>query len=90
MYRLPRRFKIFGVISEIGVGQAKMLSAGIGEALITTIAGLAIAIPALVVFNYLTNRAENFVMDIEKHTTTLLMKIRSFQNNFAEKDYAVP
>lgn len=82
-------FKIFGVISEIGVGQAKMLSAGIGEALITTIAGLAIAIPALVAYNYLTNRAENFVMDIEKHTTALLMKIRSFQNHFAEKDYAV-
>jgi biopolymer transport protein ExbB len=82
-------FKIFGVISEIGVGQAKLLSAGIGEALITTIAGLAVAIPALVAYNYLTNRAENFVMDIEKHTTTLLMKIRGFQNNFAEKDYAI-
>ncbi len=82
-------FKIFGVISEIGVGQAKMLSAGIGEALITTIAGLAVAIPALVAYNYLTNRAENFVMDIEKHTTTLLMKIRGFQNNFSEKDYAI-
>jgi biopolymer transport protein ExbB len=82
-------FKIFGVISEVGVGQAKMLSAGIGEALITTIAGLAIAIPALVAYNYLTNRAENFVMDIEKHTTTLLRIIRGFQSDFADKEYAI-
>jgi biopolymer transport protein ExbB len=74
-------FRIFQVISRMGVGQASALSGGISEAVITTIAGLAIAIPAAVAYNYFSNRAENLVLDIEKHTTALMRKISSFQTN---------
>lgn len=70
--------KIFRIISQMGVGQASALAGGIAEALITTIVGLAIGIPALVVYNYFTKRAENFVLDIEEQTAELLLKIRSF------------
>jgi biopolymer transport protein ExbB len=73
--------KVFNVISRMGVGQATALSGGISEALITTIVGLAIAIPAVVAYNYLTSRAENLVLDIEKHTTALMRKISIFQLN---------
>lgn len=74
--------KVFNVISTQGAGQASLLAGGISEALITTATGLVIGIPMLVAFNYYTNRAENFVMDIEKHTTTLLQGIK--QINSAE------
>ncbi len=68
--------KVFNVISQQGIGQASVLSGGISEALITTVTGLAIGIPALVAFNYFTNKAESLVMDIEKYSTTVLHKIR--------------
>ena len=68
--------KVFNVISQQGIGQASVLSGGISEALITTVTGLAIGIPALVAYNFFTNKAESLVMDIEKHSSTLLQKIR--------------
>jgi biopolymer transport protein ExbB len=68
--------KVFNVISQQGIGQANVLSGGISEALITTVTGLAIGIPALIAYNFFTSKAENLVKDIEKHTTSLLHKIR--------------
>jgi biopolymer transport protein ExbB len=71
--------KVFTVISQQGIGQATTLSGGISEALITTAVGLSIGIPSLVAFNYFTNRAENLVLDIEKHCNTLLKQLRKIQ-----------
>ena len=73
--------KVFTVISKMGVGQTQSLSAGISEALITTVAGLTIGIPVLVLYNYYTEKAENLVMDIEKFTATLLRKLGRFQGS---------
>ncbi len=42
------------------------LAQGIWEALITTAAGLVVAIPAFVAYNYLVNRVNYFVLDMEK------------------------
>lgn len=72
--------KVFNVISVLGVGQAAALSGGISEALITTIVGLSIGIPAVVVYNYFTNKAEDLVLDIEKHSSILLKKVTAFQS----------
>ena len=71
--------KVFNVISVMGVGQANALSGGISEALITTIVGLSIGIPAVVAFNYFTNKADRLVLQIEKHSSVLLKKVVSFQ-----------
>jgi biopolymer transport protein ExbB len=67
--------KVFKVISVMGVGQATSLAGGISEALITTIAGLFIGIPALVAYNYFGNKAEGLVLEIEKYSNHLLNKI---------------
>ncbi len=67
--------KVFEVIQTLGVGQAKALSGGISEALITTATGLFIGIPALILYNYLAARSENLILDIEKHTVDLLNRI---------------
>ncbi len=71
--------KVFNVISAMGVGQASAMAGGISEALITTIVGLSIGIPAVVAFNYFTNKAESLVLEIEKHSALLLKKVSSFQ-----------
>ncbi len=71
--------KVFKVISVMGVGQATALAGGISEALITTIAGLFIGIPALVAYNYFAHRAEALVLEIEKYSNRLLNKIDALQ-----------
>ena len=44
--------KVFNVIETLGVGQAKALSGGISEALITTATGLIIGIPVFIAYNF--------------------------------------
>jgi len=48
------------------------LANGIWEALLTTAAGLAVAIPVLVVYNYLVSRVDGFVLDMERSSTDLV------------------
>lgn len=71
--------KVFQEISEVGVGKGNLLAGGIAEAILTTAAGLFIAIPTVVFFNYFTAKAESLVLEIEKHSNTLLKKLRGFQ-----------
>lgn len=79
-------FKVFNVISALGVGQAQAFSAGLSEAIITTIVGLAIGIPAVVFFNYFTNKAENLILEIEKYSTALVKKVAAFKSNYEAAD----
>lgn len=71
--------KVFDVITIQGVGQAKALSGGISEALITTVVGLSIGIPTLVFYNYFTIKAENLILDIENYSNKLEKKLHSFK-----------
>jgi len=48
------------------------LAGGIWEALLTTVAGLSIAIPAFIAYNYLVSRIEGFVLDMETSSTHLV------------------
>ncbi len=70
--------RVFRVISEQGLGQTQSLSGGISQALITTVVGLSIAIPALVAYNYFSHKVEDLVMEIEKHSAALLEKLNRF------------
>jgi len=47
------------------------LAGGIWQALITTVAGLAVAIPVYVAYNYLVSRVNNMVLDMERSATDL-------------------
>lgn len=67
--------KVFRVISQEGLGQTQSLSSGISEALLTTVVGLSIAIPALVAYNYFTHKVEDLVLEIEKYSGQLLNKL---------------
>ena len=50
--------KVFTVITTQGVGNAGALAEGISEALLTTAAGLAVAIPALIFHRYFERKIE--------------------------------
>ncbi len=77
--------KVFSVISIAGVGEAGLLSGGIAEALITTAFGLSIGIPALVAYNFLDSRVENFVVKIEGVVHLLLKQIAAMKATGAGK-----
>lgn len=65
--------KAFMKIQELhGIVNPGDLAAGIWEALITTAAGLVVAIPAYVAYNYLVSRVEGFVIDMEKSASQLV------------------
>ncbi len=48
------------------------LAGGIWEALLTTVAGLVVAIPTYVAYNYLVNRINHYVLEMEKASTELV------------------
>jgi len=62
----------FQAMAATGSGGLGSVSAGIAEALVTTAFGLLVAIPAVMMFNYLTNRVEDMQVDITDSATELL------------------
>jgi biopolymer transport protein ExbB len=58
----------FTAITTEGVGNPTVLAGGISEALITTAAGLVVAIPALIAYRYLGGRVDGLVVKIEKES----------------------
>jgi biopolymer transport protein ExbB len=57
--------RAFTVISVQGVGTPATLGGGISEALITTAAGLTVAIPTILLHKYLTGRLDRISLDLE-------------------------
>jgi biopolymer transport protein ExbB len=64
--------KVFAAITAHGVGNPTVLAGGISEALITTAAGLSVAIPALIGYRYYRNRVDTLVVDMEKEAIKLV------------------
>ncbi|MDO8862392.1 MotA/TolQ/ExbB proton channel family protein [Haliea sp. E1-2-M8] len=64
--------KVFAQIMAQGTGNASALAGGISEALITTAAGLAVAIPALVMHRYFSGRIDAIVVGLEQETIKLM------------------
>ena len=62
----------FNAITVNGLGDPSKLSGGIGEALITTAAGLTVAIPSLIAYRFLRGRGERLVVRMEKEAMKLV------------------
>ncbi len=69
--------KVFGAITIHGVGNPSVLAGGISEALITTAAGLSVAIPALIGYRYLRGRIDRLVVQMEKEALKLIEAMES-------------
>ncbi len=63
--------RAFGFLSAAGVPDPRLVAAGIAEALITTAAGLTIAIPAIACYNHFVRRMQQVAQEIERHATAL-------------------
>ncbi|HEX7062583.1 MAG TPA: MotA/TolQ/ExbB proton channel family protein [Woeseiaceae bacterium] len=64
--------RAFVAITAQGVGNPQVLAGGIAEALITTAAGLSVAIPAMIGYRYYRNRVDSLVVEMEKEAIKLV------------------
>ena len=76
--------RVFAEITTQGTGNASALAGGISEALITTAAGLTVAIPALVMHRYFTGRIDGIVVELEQETIKLVDALHSEENTEAD------
>ena len=67
--------KAFRDLALAGGGGPSVVARGIAEALVATAAGLVVAIPAVVFYNYFMRRAKNISVDMEVASTRLLVML---------------
>lgn len=77
--------KVFSQIMAQGTGNASALAGGISEALITTAAGLVVAIPALVMHRYFTGRIDAIVVGLEQETIKLMDALHNSEERRDER-----
>ncbi|AFU97514.1 MotA/TolQ/ExbB proton channel family protein [Simiduia agarivorans] len=69
--------KVFTTITLQGTGNAGALAGGISEALVTTAAGLCVAIPAMVAHRYFTRKVDSIVVIMEQESIKLVDALHS-------------
>lgn len=62
----------FGAVAEAGQIEASLVAGGIKVALITTAAGLTIAIPVNIAYNYFVTRIDQLILDMERGAEVVL------------------
>ncbi len=62
----------FGELANLNIGNPEALAGGIGQALVTTAAGLILAIPALIGHNYLASRVDRMLTEVERRREELM------------------
>lgn len=78
--------RAFNDMSQSGSAAPSVVAAGVAEALLTTAAGLVIAVPAVLLFNAFTRRMNVMLTLAENHTRTL----RAVAHDFENKDGSSP
>jgi biopolymer transport protein ExbB len=64
--------KVFAAITAHGVGNPSVLAGGISEALITTAAGLSVAIPSLIFYRYFRGKVDELVIKMEEEALKIV------------------
>jgi biopolymer transport protein ExbB len=64
--------KVFAAIMIHGVGDPGILAGGISEALLTTAAGLTVAIPSLIFHRYFERLVDEYVLNMEEEALKLI------------------
>lgn len=65
--------KAFRDLALSGTGGPTVVAKGIAEALVATAGGLAVAIPAVICFNYFTKKVKQLSVEMEVYSTRLLI-----------------
>ena len=66
---------VFNAITAHGIGDAQILSGGISKALITTIAGLCVAIPTLACHSWFSKRVDDLATELQGYATDLIARL---------------
>jgi biopolymer transport protein ExbB len=82
--------KSFDALAEAGLSNPGLVAAGISEALITTAAGLFVAIPAQLAYNFFMSRINKFVRDIETSSNMLLETFGEMERSGIAPDRPAP
>jgi biopolymer transport protein ExbB len=68
----------FAIISKEGEVNVNAIAPGIASALLATVAGLIVAIPALFVYSYLNNRIKNITSEVKVFIDEFVAKMAEF------------
>lgn len=79
---------VFNAINAEGLGNAQVLSGGISEALITTVTGLIVAIPALAFYSYFSKRVESLANELQEIGTLFIARLVDGQRGATASDAA--
>lgn len=72
--------KVFAAITAVGVGNPSVLAGGISEALITTVAGLTVAIPALMFYRFFRGKVDELVLRMEEDALKIVEVMHGERN----------
>ncbi len=80
--------KVFAAITTHGVGDPTVLAGGISEALITTAAGLTVAIPSLIGYRYLSGKVDALAVRMEKEAITMVEALlrKQYMDTLGDRD----
>ncbi len=73
--------QVFSVITEVGVGNPTDLAGGISQALITTAAGITVAIISMVFHRYFKAKIDDYIVTMEKEAVALIEIVNNANNN---------
>ncbi len=82
--------KSFDALAAAGLSNPALVAIGIKEALTTTAAGLAVAIPVQLAYNYFMSRINKFVRDIETSANMLLETFGEMERSGITPDGGAP
>ncbi|WP_020676336.1 MotA/TolQ/ExbB proton channel family protein [Geopsychrobacter electrodiphilus] len=64
--------RAFNVMATQGVGTPATLGGGISEALLTTAAGLSLAVPTILLHKYLSSRVDRAILEMEEYSMQIV------------------
>ena len=80
--------KVFAVITAQGVGDPAVLAGGISEALITTAAGLTVAIPSLMFYRFFRGRVDELIVSMEQEAIKMVEVMHGQRENVSDSGAA--
>ena len=70
---------VFNAITAQGLGNPQVLSEGISKALVTTVTGLCVAIPAVAGYSWFSRRADDLASEMQERATAFIAKLEGLQ-----------
>lgn len=79
--------KAFGVLGRFGsVADPSVLARGVSEALITTVGGIVVAVPAVIFYNYLVTKVNLILVKMENQVNALVLMINASRLKAAARE----